>query len=134
MTGAGNLKELAPVAPEMFVRDVAASVRFYAEELGFDALRVEPDFAVLALGEAVIMLAHEGLYGSALPVARGGGLDIRIMVPDVDEMYRRARDRGVRVVHEIGDRYYGLRDFIIGDPDGFRLRFASPVRLGVPRV
>jgi hypothetical protein len=25
----------------------------------------------------------------------------------------------------IGDRYYGLRDFTIRDPDGFGVRFAS---------
>jgi hypothetical protein len=32
---------------------------------------------------------------------------------------------GARVVSPIGDRYYGLRDFTIADPDGFGLRFAS---------
>ena len=28
-------------------------------------------------------------------------------------------------MNPIGDREYGLRDFIISDPFGFRLRFAS---------
>ncbi len=49
------------------------------------------------------------------------------MVDDVDAMYRRATDNDVTIVHDIGDRPYGLRDFIIRDPDGFRLRFAAPV-------
>jgi hypothetical protein len=31
----------------------------------------------------------------------------------------------VEIVHEIADRYYGLRDFVISDLNGFRLRFAS---------
>jgi hypothetical protein len=30
-------------------------------------------------------------------------------------------------VTAIGDRYYGLRDFTIADPDGFGVRFASPL-------
>jgi len=25
----------------------------------------------------------------------------------------------------LGDRYYGLRDFTLADPDGFGVRFAS---------
>jgi uncharacterized glyoxalase superfamily protein PhnB len=47
------------------------------------------------------------------------------MVPDVDDCWDRANQLGARVVVPIGDRYYGLRDFTIADPDGFGVRFAS---------
>ena len=118
--------------------DVEASVRFYTEKLGFDLIRLEREtidgreratFAIVGLGNAVMMLAHESLYvrggeGGATP--RGVGIDVRIMVDDVDAMYRRATENNVTIVHDIGDRPYGLRDFIIRDPDGFRLRFAAP--------
>jgi uncharacterized glyoxalase superfamily protein PhnB len=50
------------------------------------------------------------------------------MVDDVDEIYERAKANGVRIVHEIRDRPYGLRDFILADADGFMLRFAAPVK------
>ena len=30
-----------------------------------------------------------------------------------------------RVIKPIADRYYGLRDFTIADPDGFGLRFGT---------
>ena len=29
------------------------------------------------------------------------------------------------IIIPIADRYYGLRDFLIADPDGFGVRFAS---------
>ena len=32
---------------------------------------------------------------------------------------------GARIVIPLADRYYGLRDFTIADPDGFGIRFAS---------
>jgi catechol 2,3-dioxygenase-like lactoylglutathione lyase family enzyme len=119
----------APVAPEFFVPDVAASVRFYVDVFGFVALRQEPDFAVVALGNAHVLLAHDSFTSrealSAGP--RGVGLNIRIMVDDVNAMYRRARDGGARIAHDIADRDYGLRDFIVTDRDGFLLRFASPI-------
>lgn len=120
---------LIPVAPEFFVGDIAASVRFYVDVLGFSVLRQEPDFAVVGLGAAHVLLADERLTGP-LDGRRGVGVNVRIMVDDVDEMYRRAQAGSARIAHDIADRYYGLRDFIVADSDGFLLRFASPVKSG----
>ena len=128
---AHNPRELAPVAPELFVPDLAASVGFYTESLGFEALRVEPHFAVVALGEAIVMLAQESLPVVAPGAPRGLGIEVRIMVLDVDAVHQRLRENGVKLTRDIGDRDYGLRDFVVADPNGFRLRFASPLaRLG----
>src|SRR5712692_5013949 len=126
-------REIAPVAPEMFVPDVAEAVRFYTEKLGFKLYRMEQGdgqalFAIITLDRAVVMFAHESLYtamGGSVSAQRGVGIDVRIMLQDVDETYRRCRENGVTVVHDIADRYYGLRDFVIADLNGFRLRFAS---------
>jgi catechol 2,3-dioxygenase-like lactoylglutathione lyase family enzyme len=119
--------EMALVAPEFFVPDVAAAVTYYTDKLGFRKLRADPTFAIVMLGEAVVMLAHESLYQGTPGNPRGGAVDIRIMVPDVDAMRARCLENGVDIVHDIGDRFYGLRDFIIRDPSGFRIRFASPL-------
>lgn len=127
--------QLPPVAPEMFVPDVEAAIRFYTERLGFTLRRKDTghgftDFAELVLDEAVVMFAHESLFrggGTQSAADRGGMVDTRIMVRDVDATYRRAREHGVTVVLDIADRAYGLRDFIIRDLNGFRIRFAAPV-------
>jgi uncharacterized glyoxalase superfamily protein PhnB len=115
----------------MFVPDVRKAARFYVETLGFEELRADADFAIVILGEAVVMLADERMYGTmgggTAGTTRGAHLDIRIVVPDVDAVHRRCVEAGVPIVHEIADRPYGLRDFIIRDPNGFRLRFASPL-------
>ena len=127
-------QEAVPITVELFVPDVEASVRFYTEKLGFAVQRMDREslggrelvsFAAIAMGRAVLFVAHERLYGEALTAQRGAGIDVRIMVDDVDAMFRRATDNDVTIVHDIGDRPYGLRDFIIRDPDGFRLRFAA---------
>jgi hypothetical protein len=36
-----------------------------------------------------------------------------------------ANEIGAQIVVAVGDRYYGLRDFTLADPDGFGIRFAS---------
>jgi|SRR6266446_6535228 len=52
-------------------------------------------------------------------------VNVRVMVPDVDHYWKLANEIGAQIVVPIADRYYGLRDFIIADPDGFGVRFAS---------
>ncbi len=124
-------KELTPLSVELFVPDVTEATRYYANTLGFTVLRMtpgqEPIFAIASLGEAVVMFMHDRFYAGARADLdyRGAGVDVRLMVPDVDAVYERVREAGVEVMNPIGDREYGLRDFIMRDPFGFRLRFAS---------
>ena len=128
-------REYAPLAVELFVPDVMAAVRWYADNLGFEIVRVDPQgsetptFALAALGDAVIMFMNEAFYAGdrAELGGRGAGIDVRVMVADVDAVYKRAREGGAHIAHEVADRDYGLRDFIMCDPNGFRLRFASPL-------
>ena len=51
--------------------------------------------------------------------------NVRVMVPNVDEYWKLANEIGAKIIVPIGDRYYGLRDFTIADPDGFGVRFGS---------
>ena len=133
---AADPREVAPVCPELFVPDVGAAIDFYTGKLGFTLYRVDPpgetgphsEFAILTLGRAVVMFAADHLYeamGGIIQSPRGVAIDIRIMIDDADAVYNRCRESGVEIVHEIADRYYGLRDFVISDLNGFRLRFAS---------
>jgi len=127
------------VCPELFVPDVGAAIDFYTGKLGFTLYRVDPpgepgpasEFAILTLGRAVVMFAKDDLYaamGGSTESPRGVAIDVRIMVDDADAMYNRCRESGVEIVYDIADRYYGLRDFVITDLNGFRLRFAAPLR------
>ena len=128
-------REDDPVAPELFVPSVTDAIAFYTKTFGFTLQRRDPPtgdratFAIVRLGEAMIMFMHEAFYtGPRSDLAyRGAGVDIRIMVDDVDAVYARAKSAGLSILHDIGDRDYGLRDFITRDNNGFRLRFASPL-------
>jgi hypothetical protein len=43
----------------------------------------------------------------------------------VDDYWKLANEISAPIVIPISDRYYGLRDFTIADPDGFGIRFAT---------
>ncbi len=51
--------------------------------------------------------------------------NIRVMVPNVDDYRALAAEMGARIITELEDRYYGLRDFTMDGPDGLALRFAT---------
>lgn len=113
---------------EILVRDVRGSVEFY-RRLGFELLRDAGDFVELTWEDHRLYLAEATAFRD-VDVERGAppsfpAANVRVMVPDVDRYWKLAGDMGARVVVPIGDRYYGLRDFTIADPDGFGIRFAS---------
>jgi catechol 2,3-dioxygenase-like lactoylglutathione lyase family enzyme len=114
---------------EIVVRDIKRSVGFYSR-LGFALLRDGGDFVELTWEDHRLFLAalsafHE-VHGVELPTPPQFPLaNLRVMVPNVDEYWKLANEIGAQVILPIADRYYGLRDFTIADPDGFGVRFAS---------
>jgi catechol 2,3-dioxygenase-like lactoylglutathione lyase family enzyme len=114
---------------EIVVRNMKRSVQFY-RSLGFQLLRDGGDFVELTWEDHRLFLAELSAFRdgdhATLPATPQFPLaNVRVMVPDVDDHWRVANQIGARVVIPIGDRYYGLRDFTIADPDGFGIRFAS---------
>ncbi len=119
---------------ELYVSDVARSRSFY-EALGFRVVRQWEDWLMLALGDNVIDLQGDG-HASAGPhyftpeigrFPRGTGVEISIEVDDIDALHTQARALGIDVVKPIQDRPWKARDFRIADPDGYFIRFTTPL-------
>ena len=51
-------------------------------------------------------------------------------ISELGDLWAHVQRLGLRVEQAIEDRYYGLRDFTVVDPDGFGLRFAGPCTPG----
>jgi catechol 2,3-dioxygenase-like lactoylglutathione lyase family enzyme len=113
---------------EVFVRDIERSKVFY-RQLGFHVLEDRGTFVVLAWEGNRLFLDERRHLPQPRAYPRAS---VRIMVPDVDRHWVRARAMGAKVLEPVGDRDYGLRDFTILDPDGFGVRFAT--RLPRPQV
>ena len=106
---------------EIFVRDIRSSRAFY-ERRGFGALADRGSFVELGWeGHRLFLDERPDLP----PPPEHPQANVRVMVPDVDACWERAREIGAPVLAPIEDRYYGLRDFTILDPDGFGVRFGS---------
>lgn len=108
---------------EIYVRNLDRAVEFY-RSLGFQLLERKDGFAAVTWeGHELFLDERPGYEPPPSPQA-----NVRVMVPDVDAWWRRATGTGARVLAPIADRYYGLRDFTIADPDGFGIRFATRIQ------
>lgn len=118
--------ELVALAPEFFVADVSAAVDFWVRAFGFERVRESSDFAVIRLGEALVMF-QEHAVGPRPGGATGPWLSIRVVVDDVDGVLATALAAGAKVTVPLKSRDYGLRDFTCLDNNGFAVRFATPI-------
>ena len=120
---------LAGIAPFFIVRDLAATIAFYRDRMGFEVtFQVEgpdPFFAIISRGSAAIHLkCHEGVE----PVPNFGrepafSLDAYVEVPNPDALAAEFASRGVSFAAPLSDSDDGLRGFVIKDLDGYGLFF-----------
>ena len=119
--------------PALPVRDVAKSIEFYRDKLGFEVLHHDGGFAVVGRDEAVLHLWEAGdeswreRDSIEQPVRSGaesfiaGTASCRIRVEDVDGLH--AELAAAHVLHPassdgVTDTDYGARDFATLDLDG----------------
>jgi uncharacterized glyoxalase superfamily protein PhnB len=117
----------AQLVAEFSVRDLAQSRGFY-EALGFKVTHVEKTFLELQWSDGHKLFLSE--TKDAGPVPAKPMINIRIGVAKVDDHWKKVQDLKVKVIAPVGDRFYGERDFLIVDPDGFGLRFSSLLEKG----
>lgn len=119
---------------ELHVSDVDRSLAFY-EALGFrverrweDWIRLDRDGADLVLFGDAYVRGREHYFTPYIDRApRGVGVEIVIEVDDVDAVLAAATAAGLTIVKPMQDRPWKARDFRLADPDGYFLRFTSPL-------
>lgn len=121
--------EASALSASLTVRDLAASLAWYRDVLGFAVARTferagTPFAASLRAGAVAILLTQDdGARGTDR--AKGDGFSLRLTTAqDVDALARRVRERGGTLDAEPADGW-GARFFRLRDPDGFRLVISS---------
>jgi catechol 2,3-dioxygenase-like lactoylglutathione lyase family enzyme len=104
----------------LYVRDLERSAKFFTD-FGFVVNRRDGVFMELCWETSLLFLVE---MPDVKPPEKAIG-NLRVVVDNVDKLYQKARSLGYEIVTEIGDRYYGMRDFVVAGPDGIHLRFAS---------
>jgi catechol 2,3-dioxygenase-like lactoylglutathione lyase family enzyme len=92
---------------------MARSIAFYRDALGFDLRSTfgdPPSYAILAAGQVSLHLAldHDGAAGK---------MSAYIYVRGVDQLFERCRAAGAVLDSDLVVRDYGMKDFVVHDPD-----------------
>lgn len=122
----------SPTTTSLFAPDVAETLRFYEDVLGFTMTASweedgRPLWGEVARdgpeGTARLWFFADALPGRPEPICTGL---IYIFVDDVDAEAARLRN-GVKVLWGPEDQEYGLRELGIEDPNGYMLCFAKDI-------
>jgi uncharacterized glyoxalase superfamily protein PhnB len=121
-----QLHQLHGLQPVLSVSDLAASMRFYCEVLGFelDFLWGDPPSygRVRHSGDGAPIYIHL----SSAPREQIAPCELRIHVGrDVDGLHAAYASRGANVGALPKDQPWGLREFELRDPDGHLLIFGA---------
>lgn len=129
------------ITPELDVTNLAVSLKFYVDILGFSIVfvREEEKFAFLDLNGAQLMLeeaAGPGRRFRTAPLEKpyGRGMNLQIQVNNVNELYEQLNNTEYEIVIPIEEQWYrvddkeaGNRQFVVADPDGYLLRFFQDI-------
>jgi uncharacterized Zn finger protein/catechol 2,3-dioxygenase-like lactoylglutathione lyase family enzyme len=120
---------------ELCVSDFERSIQWFENVLGFRVVaRDADDYAELSRGETSIQLAPDRApYWASErprllpPGQRGSGVEIILLVDNVDAVYRQAQQAQADIVRPLADYPWHMRQFWVRHPDGYLIRPAQKI-------
>jgi uncharacterized glyoxalase superfamily protein PhnB len=125
--------EYISLMPNLMVKDVEKTVKFYEKILGFSVLQTVPEnepfvFAIVNANNVYVSFQEEKSIKEELPqlnkFTKGGGFTLYITVTDINELFEKVKNE-VAVVKEMHKTFYGSTDFVIEDCNGYILTFSQ---------
>lgn len=126
--------EILGVHPQIFVTDMERAVRFYRDQLGFSVgyLYGEPPYYGLVVRDGARMnLRHvDQLPMDTALRDRESLLAATLVVRNAKALFLSFKEAGLPFHQKYREQPWGAHDFIVTDPDGNLIHFAS--RVGEP--
>lgn len=124
---------LNKLTPNLIVSDVARSVAFYRDVLGFTVQQTVPEdapfvFAIMVSGNVEIFLNAADTAVQEYPAFKdrpiGGTLTLFVEVQGVRHAHDDIRSKVV-IVMPLEEKWYGMTEFAFLDPDGYVITYAE---------
>jgi len=121
--------------PMIYTNDIANSIKFYRDTLGFEIDEYYPNDETPTW--IAVRIGNDRLgIGRTFPDIKyklhprgvdGSGVQFYIKVTDVDEFYEKFRNK-VEIIDDIENKSWGDREFTFKDPDGYLVSFYSKIK------
>lgn len=104
------------------VKNIESALNFYCDVLGFERDFRFGNYAAVHIGECCLHLCAHDTWSRPC----GGGA-VSVFCDEVDAYCADLEARGAQVRLKPTDEEYGMRDFVLNDPDGNLLTFGCPL-------
>lgn len=127
-----DLRKPGFIFVELETRKIDQYIEFFNKVANFKLLRREGNFALLQtnVGQLLLMSPDDlpnnhPFYGKVTGRSQGVGVEIGIVVKNLNQAFEAAKKSGWEISSDIINRRWGLHDFRILSPDGYYLRFTE---------
>ncbi|MBV9877249.1 MAG: VOC family protein [Verrucomicrobia bacterium] len=111
------------IGPVFQVNNLTDALKYYKEVLGFKEDFQFGDYAGVSHGDACVHLCAHVIHRR--PVGGGSAF---VFCDEVDDYCQEIKKNGAVIKVEPADQPYGMRDFIVLDPDGNHMTFGCEIR------
>lgn len=114
---------ITTITPQVRTTDIAATVRFYTEVLGFVLeFQFEDFYAGIRIGKQMIHLKHVDEQDPSIPyVEHAGHLHLYLGTENVTDFAESLKAKGVKLVRDVHDTAWHTRELVINDDQGHTL-------------
>jgi lactoylglutathione lyase len=121
--------EIKKLTPNLVVRNVEASLKFYLEILGLEKAISVPDespyiFASVSNGSVEIFFNDQKTVAGEYPklaATIGGSLTLYMEVDSAQGVLDRVQKAGAKISMPVTDQFYGMKEFAFEDGDGYTI-------------
>lgn len=117
------------ITPQLRTTDMASTIRFYTEKLGFEVeFNYEDFYAGIRLGDRTIHIKCVAEPDPSIPfVDEGGHLHLYFETDGVAAFAERLKVEGVTLIVDVHETAWNTREFVIHDDQGHTLYFGEPL-------
>lgn len=125
--------QIKKLTPNLIVRNVAASLKFYREMLGLETAMTVPEqapyvFAGVTNGTVEIFFNDQKVVAAEYPklaATIGASLTLYMEVDSLQTVFDRVKKAGAKISMAVTEQFYGMKEFAFEDQDGYTITIAE---------
>ena len=127
--------QIKKLTPNLVVRNVEASIKFYREILGLEPAMTVPEkspfiFAAVSNESVEIFFNDQKTVVAEFPklaATIGGSLTLYMEVDSLQSVLDQVQRAGAKISMPVTDQFYGMKEFGFQDPDGYTITIAQKI-------
>jgi uncharacterized glyoxalase superfamily protein PhnB len=130
--------QIKKLTPNLIVRSVESSLKFYRDVLGLETAMTVPEqapfvFASVANGAVEVFFNDQKVVAAEYPklaATIGASLTLYLEVDSLEAVLERVKKAGAKISMPVTEQFYGMKEFAFEDQDGYTITIAERIVAG----